>query len=193
MRKQKTVTVGLVLLIIFCWPLGVGLLIYRLYINKAQVIYEDGAALTKAGWGLAIVGVLFFMMGLRNVPAFLFFVVAGAFVLYYGNRVKRKGKKFHLYALVVENTGSAPISEIAAAMGTSYDEALADLTAMIEQGYFLKAYIDQKTKRLVLLDDKGAGRAGQKRVECPGCGAAVTLSAGERAVCAYCDSPLDST
>ncbi|MDR1961952.1 MAG: hypothetical protein LBQ16_06690 [Gracilibacteraceae bacterium] len=191
-RRKKTVTLGLILLIIFFPPLGIGLLIYRLASNKT-VFYEDGAALTKTGWVLAVIAT-FCLFG-RWPPGFFFFGSLGVVILAYGYHARQKGKKFHQYALIVENSGTSPISSIAAAMGVSQAEAVADLTKMIEQGYFEKAYIDNSTGELVVLSvggDAKAEKAKHKRVVCAGCGAAATVPAGRPALCEYCNSPLDT-
>jgi hypothetical protein len=135
-------------------------------------------------------------MWMKNVPLFLICCLLCAAMLYAGQRAKSKGKKFHRYALVLENFGTAPICDIAAAMGLSYEEAQADLSAMIDKGYIEKAYIDQKTKRFVFVGGKQtaketAGR--QKRVVCEGCGAAAVVNIGRHSLCDYCNSPLDTT
>jgi hypothetical protein len=202
MYRQKPISYGwIVLLIIICFPVGIAVLIYRIHTNK-NIYYEDGNSMTKLGVALMVGALLALQIKQAAFITFALGIVGllvGACCLLAGMDARRKSKRFHRYALVVENTGSARIEDIAAAMGVSYTEAEADLTKMVEKGYFMQAYIDQKTKEFIVVEmpadsrsgGKNKGAARQKRVVCASCGAATTVTAGRPAVCSYCDSPLD--
>jgi hypothetical protein len=172
-------------------------LIYRLCTNK-NLYYEDGSSMVRTATVIIVVSLLLF----RARPiGFLFFLsilalFVGIFSLLVGVNTKRKAKLFHRYALVVENMGSAPVDEIAAAMGVTGAEAESDLIKMVERGYFAKAYVNRKTREFIVMraDGRGAGRrtARQKRLICESCGAANTVTVGQAASCIYCDSPLET-
>ncbi|MBR6623410.1 MAG: 5-bromo-4-chloroindolyl phosphate hydrolysis family protein [Ruminococcus sp.] len=78
------------------------------------------------------------------------FLGGGLGMLFMGNEIKKKLKRYKKYAAIIGESDSVLIETIASKIPTTYDKACKDLEDMIDEGFFGdKAYLDISTSRFM--------------------------------------------
>ena len=120
----------------------------------------------------------------------------------WANIISRKAKindqKYKAYKDFLVTQQLTQIDNLAAAFGVSYDEAKNGLQEMINDGYFVGAYINESNREIVLPQTILAETSPPYPtaqmptcvVACKGCGANNTIVIGQAKECEYCGSPM---
>lgn len=225
-RKKTYSWAPIIIFMIFFWPVGIILLIRKMK-NERSAMLKNGKTVFGIGIFLAVMAVLYLITYSSGsltttdgqpytlssfISLFIFFVVGGAALIVVGTRMKKTGIKYKRYINLVVNNRLSSIEKIASAMGCSYDQAVADLQKMQDDGYFSRAYIDFASGTFYLDGDpKEMDRpadydvppnAGTRQtdavqapptmkvVTCKSCGAQNTVLTGIVCECEYCGSPI---
>ena len=197
----------IILLTVCFWPLGVFLIFKRTTMDKKAAL-ASGKILKGVGIASCCLGTLGFLVSITDgfdgsdVIAIIFFVGAGAALIYAGNKTLKEANSVKQYLNIIVNGGERQLDAIAAATGKQYDVVKKDVQKMINKGFLKNAYINESTREVVLPkasaasteasapSASGATAATQTRViACPCCGANNTVT-GDIGECEYCGSPL---
>ncbi len=190
------------------------MIIKRSTLNKTDVINNSaGKRLYIIGMVLVVLGGFGFIGGAAQsasgadidgslVAMSLIFLVVGPILLTKANKIKAESESIKKYLAVIINGGERNLDAVASATAKPYDTVKKDVQKMINDDVLKNAYIDEKTKNIVLAGDRFANmNAGNltdgvafatketRVVECPGCGANNTVS-GDLGKCEYCGNPL---
>lgn len=205
---------GLIVAMLFVFfPVGIWMLVKKMTTEKFNYV-KNGKSLSVLGWVLIGLAVIYLIMGVTGelktddgssvvgiiVMILIIFGGGGAFALYKANSYIKKGTKYNRYISVINSNNDMLIDNIAAAYPTTYEKAAEDLQAMIDDGYFMNAYIDLNQRKVVMptkpvdnvaVNTNTAGTDTQPRtVKCSNCGATNTLIAGSVNECEYCGTAL---
>lgn len=102
------------------------------------------------------------------------------------NTIRRK------YITLIENQRETSIDKIAHLNNTTYEGACKIINEFIENGVLENTYIDDE-KREVILPTSNidiTAKVYQKSVECPTCGATVTIYSNKENKCEYCNTSI---
>ena len=198
----------IIIALICFWPVGLFLIIKRTSVDKKTAM-ASGKLIKGLGIASCCMAVIGFLVCLSDgfdgadVGAIIFFVAAGAALLYFANKIKKNADSIKLYLNIIVNGGERQLDSIAAATGKQYDVVKKDVQKMIDKGFLKNAYINENTREVVLPSASPANAnvaqptaeaapvAVQTRViACPCCGANNTVS-GDIGECEYCGSPLE--
>lgn len=214
--KKKAFSWGIIVLMLFLFfPVGIYMIVKKVSSEKFNMI-KNGKSLKILGWVLIGFAVMYLLLGITGeletedglstfgeiMIAVCIFVGFGALSLVKGTKYIKRGKKYDRYVSVINASDDLQIDNIAAAIPTTYENALADLQAMIDAGDLMNAYVDLECRELVILRNQrsnysntyttvlrsAAARPIPKR--CPNCGAPNTVIEGKTCECEYCGSPL---
>lgn len=213
--QKKSFSWGIIaLMFILFFPIGIFMLIKKMTDEKFNYI-KNGKALRIFAFILIGIGILYLIMGITGeletedgsnvlfgvIVMLLIFVGGGSFSLYKANWYIKKGTKYNRYVSIVNSSTDTLIDNIAAAYPTSFEEASSDLQSMINDGYFMNAYVDLNSRELIMpqrftdsqtVVNQGSSSAnGQlESVKCKNCGATNKVASGTAGECEYCGSPL---
>ena len=113
--------------------------------------------------------------------------------LYFAYRRTAKMKKYQPYLNYLAAYGTDPINDLAYSLGVSHEQAVRDLSAMIECKMI---HASISADDYIVLDSNPAkipseSRYAKKFIRCPFCGAPNAINPGAARKCEYCDSPLE--
>jgi len=200
--KGKTMSWGWVIfwLIIF-WPVGIFLLIRKIYGEKATTL-EKGKMKITISYVLIGIGVIYLLMTFTEdrsdmIIAAILFGGGGAWLNHSGRKMKLIGERYNNYSAIILNQYQVSIDYIASAIGLPYETVEQDLQKMISFGYFSDAYIDVADKSIVLHKSEESQFAEQESsvtipvqvITCDSCCANNKVT-GQFGECEYCGSPL---
>ncbi len=195
----------IIIALIAFWPVGVFLIIRR--------VTKDRKTAMGAGKLIGWLGIASYCMAALmliaclgdgftgdDIAATLFFVAAGVALRVVAKKIKGNAENVKNYLAVIVNGDMRQLDSIAASTGKSYEVVHADISKMIDQGYFKNAYIDESLRELVLPETTPAPQSSMnsgasqtqnnaKIVVCPCCGANNTIY-GNVGECEYCATPL---
>ncbi len=185
----------------------------KMAVEKFSYI-KNGQSLKVLAWILICLGIIYLILGFSGdlktedgssatgiiIVIVMLFLGGGIFALYKAHEYIKKGQKYSRYVSIVNSGNDTLIDRIAAAYPTTYDEAVKDLQAMINDGYFLNAYINLNRRELVMPQITSANNVVNRKpsvperrpitVKCKNCGAPNTIIPGTVKECDYCGSPL---
>ena len=213
--QKKSFSWGIIALMLFLFfPIGIWMLVKKMTDEKFNYI-KNGKSLKILAWILIVLAVLYLLMaftgeletedGTSVVGSIIMMVVlfggAGAFTLYKAHSYIKKGTKYNRYVSIINNSNDTLIDTIAAAYPTTYEKAAKDIQAMINDGYFMNAYIDLNRRELMMPQNAVSVHttvnqnpthieAQPTSIECKNCGATNTIVPGTVNECEYCGSPL---
>lgn len=193
----------IVLLVFFCWPLGL-YLVYR----KAQK--NKTAALKNSTW-LKVIGWFWFALGFFSLlsiveepsdiywPAAIFilavFLGGGIVMIVTAKKLKKQGLLYKRYIDIIVNDEKYKIKEIAEILQVDREQVIRTLKQMIELGFFVNAKLDLERYEIIIRK-KGEPLEIEKTlqnatiVECKCCGAKNVVPLGSIQPCEYCDTFL---
>lgn len=204
----------IVLAFIFCWPIGVVLLIMRTNSSKQNMF--DGATTAKICY---IVGGILILAGLGTFKSSffggLFWTAGGIAVIYYGVQNKKKVERYKKYIDLIANQGVRSLDTISNTLNITYSVTKSDIETLISKGTFKGARIDELTRSIELnavpvmetqnvggtlggFIDSISGMAGEAGMggnsgsstsvvaTCPGCGGTMPAFKGSTVECDYC-------
>lgn len=211
--KKQSYSWGIIAAMLFgFFPIGIWMIVKKMTTEKFNYV-KNGKSLKILGWVLIGLAVMYFIMGVTGgiktedgssvvgiiALILVLFGGGGAFALYKGRSYIKKGTKYNRYVSIINNSDML-IDNIAAAYPTTYEKATEDLQTMIDDGFFMNAYIDLNQRKVVMppkqadnvaVNTNTAGTDAQPRtVKCSNCGATNTLIAGSVNECEYCGTPL---
>ncbi len=214
--QKKSFSWGIIILMLFLFfPIGIFMIAKKVSSEKFNMI-KNGKSLKILGWILIGFAVMYLILGITGeletedgssavggiIVAECFFGGFGALSLIKGKKYIACGEKYNRYVSVVNASNDLLIDNIAAAIPTTYENATADLQAMIDAGYFMNAYVDLNRRELVMHRNQqnnytntytpNPQNTSAKTVskKCPNCGATNTVTEGTTCECEYCGSPL---
>ena len=181
------------------WPAGIVLLVRKIKAERHRYL-ENGKSLRIMAAIPFAIALLFFILGLRGdlqyedgtsalgiaVVISLIFVGCGVFTLSKGNQLVARSQRYELFFSELSSKSTLDIDPIAKELNITFQDAAADIQAMIDHGHAANVYIDHIRRRLVA---KQVARA-VRYVTCPHCGGKNEIEIGTVAVCEYCDSPI---
>ena len=212
----------IILFIFLCWPVGLFLLIKKLTNDKTAAISAGGKGLKVVGivmTSFAAIGTLGFLVSLTEDGAsgddlaalivMLFFAIGGIALLRKAKKLKKESESIKQYLSIIVNGNVRQLDDIAFTTGQSYDAVHRNVQNMIEKGFLKNAYIDERTREVVLPNAAPVSPQNDaptyastinavstnpvplktKIVACPCCGANNTIT-GDTGECEYCGSPL---
>lgn len=213
MRQNKSFSWGLIaaMLILF-FPVGIYMIVKKLKTEKFNYI-NNGKALKVLGWVLIGLGIIYIIptdskTGSDTVGTILFGILffggLGALSLLKGFKYEKLGKKYARYVSIVNTTPNTSINAIAAAVPTTYEQAVKDLQSMINSGFFMNSYLDLNRGELVRpfpsfphnnyanFNPNTAYKPNFQRIntKCPNCGAPNNIVKGTANECEFCGSTL---
>lgn len=196
----------IIIVTIIFWPIGVLLILKRISKDKKAAIVS-GRLISIIGWVSLVIAVFGSVVSLSegigsdDVYAILFFIIAGVVLITIGQGTKRSAEKIKKYISIIINHGERSLTNIAAAIPTSYEACSKDLQQMIKKGYFNGAYINELSNQIIfpienVLHEKiDTGLNNNKNanlemvvVSCTSCGANNKLAKGSVEECQYCGS-----
>ncbi len=216
--QKKDYSWGIIIFMFFLFfPVGIWMLIRK--INGERLSYSKiGKSLKIVGWILLSFAFIYLMMGITGelemedgsstvgsvLTSLLIFGGGGYLCLKKSTIYLQRGTKYNKYLSIVNTSNDLSIDRIAAAYPTTFEEAVADLQAMIDDGYFTNSYIDSNRRELVMPKNttsthtdsnpmffEQTATTEQLRISnCPNCGAPNTNTAGLVVECEYCGSML---
>lgn len=194
-KKSPSWLLVIFLLFIF-WPVGIFFLVKKLSADK-QASLTSGKKTVVWGWIIFSIGALgscgmLDQRTLDGASGTLFFVFAGLALVFVGKMSAKKAVKFKKYIKLIVNEGLRSIPSIAAAIPATADEATEDIQEMIKKGFFMDAYINFSTNKLVFIREENQVESNlmtsQLIVSCNGCGANNKVASGQVSKCQYCGS-----
>ncbi|MCL2200554.1 MAG: zinc ribbon domain-containing protein [Oscillospiraceae bacterium] len=174
-----------------------------MHTSKATVVASTafGKIATLIGIILIAASVPFLFMFIADMHGtgalealFLFILpalIAGIVLLWKGSQIKSRIRRFKTYVSLISMQNITSLDEISANTGRSTDFVRADLQEMIRRKFFVKAYIDVASNKIVILCEDGS--VAQNTVNtsavlgCSHCGARRTSTSN---YCEYCGSLL---
>ena len=213
--QKKSFSWGLItLLLIFFFPVGIFMIVKKVtteHFNYAK----NGKSLKTLGWILLCFAGIYLLMfmtgdlaaedggsivGPMLVVIFLF-GGGGILSLVKGKEYIKKGAKYDRYVSIINSSNDTLIDNIAAAYPTTYEKATKDIQSMIDDGYFMNAYIDLNRRELIMPQRTASVNVTVNQnsvhtetqptsVKCKNCGATNTVVPGAVNECEYCGSPL---
>jgi len=176
---------------------------------------KNGKSLKILAWILIGFAVMYLIMGITGeleteegssvvggvIMMLVIFGGGGAFALYKAYSYIKKGTKYNRYVSIINSSNDTLIDNIAAAYPTSFEQAAKDLQSMLDDGYFMNAYVDLNRRELIMppkattvnvaVNQNTSPSYGQPTsVKCKNCGATNTVVPGTVNECEYCGSPL---
>ena len=211
--KKGISWVVIIVLMIFFFPVGIGLAIYKTHKEPENYVIN--------GNKLFIAGIVWVVIGLiclssdsdSSVATCILCALLGGFMIWDGFMHKQLGSKFDKYRAVISNSTTGSLDSIAAALDVSYDQAVGVIEDMIKKGAIPDSYIDNNERKVVSPLIKAAAPQvavyvqapianvpaatatvqtvpQTKTVKCPNCGANNSITVGSDNLCDYCGSPL---
>ena len=160
------------------------------------------------GFCLAFFGLIGFIIELSSdfsdngIFLALAFLSIAAFLLIVSVKTSQRIDRFRRYIFLITHCNMTSIQQLASGTSKPKDFVKADLQRMIDNRYFINAYIDQKTGRIVFsgmavppmppVPVQQIPPAKPPKLEiytCSGCGASGTKPKGTLIRCEYCGSP----
>ncbi len=214
--KKKSFSWGIIILMFFLFfPVGIWMLVRKMTDEKSNYV-KNGKSLKIFAWVLIGFAALYPIMGITGelelqaedgtslvgglIATILIFGGGGAFSLYKANSYIKKGTKYNRYLSIINCSNDTLIDNIAAAYPTSFEQAVKDLQSMLDDGYFMNAYLDLNRRELIMpqkatvnvaVNQSTSPSNGQPMsVKCKNCGATNTIVPGAANECEYCGSPL---
>lgn len=219
MQKKSTSWGIIALWMILFFPVGIFFVVKKMTSEKFNYI-KNGKSLRILGYillGFAIVYLIMAFTGdLKSedgssivggvIVAEIIFGGGGALCVFKGIEYIKRGTKYNRYVSIINASNDLLIDNIAAAVPTTYDKAIADIQSMLDAGFFMNAYLDLNKRELIMAKtatqpnivvnniyaDHSAGEANSQphSVKCPNCGATNTVVPGAKNECEYCGSAL---
>lgn len=213
--QKKSFSWGIIAVMFFLFfPIGIWMLVKKMTDEKFNYI-KNGKSLRILAWILISFSVIYLIMGITGeletgdgssvvggiILMLMIFCGGGAFALYKAHSYITKGKKYKRYVSIINGSNDRRIGNIAAAYPTTYEKAAEDIQAMIDDGYFMNAYVDLNRRELIMPQKSKTGNATVNpspaptdaqptSVRCKNCGATNVVVAGAVNECEYCGSPL---
>jgi hypothetical protein len=212
-NTKKSITWGwIVFWLILFWPVGIFLLFKKQSTDKSATL-KNTKTLIIVSYILIFMGILYPLMAFTGnlevtddsmdpVSAGIFMVVlfggGGVLLNIKARKMKITGDRYRKYIALVVNQNQTSISNIASAVGVSYEVAENDLQKMIDDDYFHGAYINVAQREIILaqaapqrdLQTVNATRVQEKITTCGGCGANNRVTIGRIVECEYCGTLL---
>lgn len=213
--QKKSFSWGIIALMFFLFfPIGIWMLVKKMTDEKFNYI-KNGKSLKILAWILIGFAVMYLIMGITGeletedgssvvsgvIVMLMIFGGGGAFALYKAHSYIKKGTKYNRYVSIINSSNDMLIDNIAAAYPTTYEKATEDIQSMIDDGYFMNAYIDLNRRELIMPQrsvsvnvtvNQNTAHADAKptSVKCKNCGATNMVVPGTVNECEYCGSPL---
>lgn len=212
--QKKSFSWGTIALMFFLFfPIGICMLVRKMTYEKFNYI-KNGKSLKILGWILIGLAVIYLILGITGdlktedgssvvggvIIMLMIFGGGGAFALYKAHSYIKKGKKYSRYISIINSSNDTLIDNIAAAYPTSFEQAARDLQSMLDDGYFMNAYVDLNRRELIVpqkaasvnidVNQSSASSTQSTSVKCKNCGATNTVVPGTANECEYCGSPL---
>ncbi|MBC2579427.1 hypothetical protein [Clostridium sp. DJ247] len=197
---------AIIIICIVFWPVGLFLIWKRTTIDKKAALFS-GRAIGIFGWISLSFALLGFLVSISegfesdDVTAILFFLLAGIGLVILGKKIKNNANKSKKYISIIVNDGVIDIDNIAAAIPTSYENAIKDLQKMIDKGFFEGAYINESVRQIVIPRKHQEPLYNQSNnadqsirmqiVTCKGCGAHNSIATGTVGECEFCGSKIE--
>ena len=213
--QKKSFSWGIIALMVFLFfPIGTWMLGKKMTDEKFNYI-KNGKSLKILAWILIGFAVMYLIMGITGeletedgssvvsgvIVMLMIFGGGGAFALYKAHSYIKKGTKYNRYVSIINSSNDMLIDNIAADYPTTYEKATEDIQSMIDDGYFMNAYIDLNRRELIMPQrsvsvnvtvNQNTAHADAKptSVKCKNCGATNMVVPGAVNECEYCGSPL---
>ena len=213
--QKKSFSWGIIALMFFLFfPIGIWMLVKKMTDEKFNYI-KNGKSLKILAWILIGFAVMYLIMGITGeletedgssvvsgvIVMLMIFGGGGAFALYKAHSYIKKGTKYNRYVAIINSSNDTLIDNIAAAYPTSFEQAAKDLQSMLDDGYFMNAYVDLNRRELIMppkaatvnvaVNQSTSPSYGKPTsVKCKNCGATNTVVPGTVNECEYCGSPL---
>ena len=213
--QKKSFSWGIIALMFFLFfPVGIWMLVKKMTDEKFNYI-KNGKSLKILAWILIGFAIIYLIMGITGeleaedgasviggvIMMLVIFGGGGAFALYKAHSYIKKGTKYNRYISIINSSNDTLIDNIAAAYPTSFEQAAKDLQSMLDDGYFMNAYVDLNRRELIMppkaatvnvaVNQNTSPSYGQPTsVKCKNCGATNTVVPGTANECEYCGSPL---
>lgn len=136
-----------------------------------------------------------------NISKIIFFLLSGIGLIWIGKKIKNNIDKSEKYISIIANKGILDIDRIAAAIPTSYENAIKDLQNIFDEGFFGGAYINESKRQIIMPQKTQQHSSNQSNmapesprmhvVTCKGCGAQNSIAAGTVGDCEFCGSKIE--
>ena len=181
-------------------PLGAGLLIHRIVVDRCFRLdfWKWLFWICVAGmiFGFVLMSLLSLLLdgglGGFSLLYFLTMIMYGGSVFILYKILKRKTERYKGYIRCVGNEKLTSIDEIAAEFGVTYEKAEKELFAMIKKEYFAGAYID-RAQRIIVMPEGKEPEGKWTVVICPSCGGDNKIAVGTTCDCKFCGKTLSDT
>lgn len=192
----------IIIALLFCWPIGIGLIIFRNSQGKQSVFMgtTDKKKYILGGIALIIVGICGF-----GSSAFwgLFTIAGGIALILYADRLQKKAQRNRQYIELIVNRDETSLDRIASVCNVQYDIMLKELQTLINRNILKGAILDTNGRNITVRREVPVRSAMPNtpvievveapvsvNVVCPGCGAKHVIKKGETIYCDYCDTPI---
>lgn len=123
---------AIVIALIFFWPVGVGLLIGRISVDKKAALTVGNvlnriAIVSYVMAAVCVIACIGAGFEFENIYTISFFAVAGVVFQFLGKLVKADAENVKKYLSIIINGNEFNLNNIAAAMGKPYDTVRAEL------------------------------------------------------------------
>lgn len=218
MHKKSTSWGIIALWLILFFPVGIFFIVKKMTGEKFNYI-KNGKSLRVLGYILLGLAGIYLIMGLTGelktedgssivggvIVAEIIFGGGGALCVFKGMEYIKRGAKYNRYVSIINASNDLLVDNIAAAVPTTYDKAIADIQSMLDAGFFMNAYLDLNKRELIMAKvapqpsvavntgytgSQGAVDNQPRSVKCPNCGATNTIVPGAKNECEYCGSAL---
>ncbi len=132
---------------------------------------------------IVMISVIIFLLAL---------LIAGIFLLRWGNDIKMLSKTFKNYVCVMSAGSNGKLEYIANIVGENQKKVKSNIEKMINKRYFVNAYIDESKKELIIAGQSlsNANLLEAVNTTCRGCGAVSSNLISEETYCEYCGALL---
>ncbi len=152
----------IILLLIFFFPVGIGLMIVKLHKDKAHFT-SNGKKTAIVGWVYIGFGILYMLMGLTGgldtsagssvvsgVITMLIVCCGGGYaIVHHGNKYKKLGLVYDKYVPVISSTPDGSLDSIAEKLGETYDTSTENIQKLIDMGLLKDSYVDKSNRSIV--------------------------------------------
>jgi hypothetical protein len=209
-KKKSPSWLTITIWFILFWPVGVYLIWKKLATDKSAAM-KNSKVLKVIGYLFIFCAVVMLMTVFddgtdvgSSLGGMMFYLIGGILILWGAKKIRESGEKYKKYIDVVINQQQHTIDNIAAQVGTSYDNAVKELQKMIDKGYFMNAHIDYASHEIIFenrstinqFDNSNNSKMEAvastiKVVRCPNCGGNNTIIVGHTNECDFCGSPIE--
>jgi hypothetical protein len=151
-KREEESWIPVIIMLVIFWPVGLIMLARRFQrLTSEESSDRRTHKLSSGGWVMLAVAAFMILRGAAGMIPAGFLALGGLAMVGYSAYSKKMRHRFDKYLAVIGKRNVMRVSDIAAAIPVSQEQACRDIEIMIAEGRFPQgAYLDMSTKALVI-------------------------------------------